>query len=96
MQYVRMETKSVNSIDASANDAVGNIPAATPLRVAGRPDALTAQKVEVGIILQAMLGMQAAADYLENNAIPRAVALRVLFQPALRRGHHDAFGIRAD
>jgi hypothetical protein len=89
-----METKSVNSIDASANDAVGVAPAAPALRVAGRPDALTAQKVEVGIILQAMLGMQAAADYLENNAIPRAVALRVLFEPQLRRGRHDAFGIR--
>ena len=70
------------------------VPAAPALRVAGRPDALTAQKVEVGIILQAMLGTQAAAEYLENNAIERSVALRVLFQPEFRRGRHDAFGIR--
>ncbi len=92
-----METFLANSIDPSANDAAGaNAPAASVLRVTGRPDALTAQKVEVGIILQAMLGTQAAAEYLENNAIERSVALRVLFQPALRRGHHDAFGIRAD
>jgi hypothetical protein len=84
-------------MDSSANDAVAtDISAAPALRVAGRPDALTAQKVEVGIILQAMLGTQAAADYFENNAIERSVALRVLFQPAFRRGHHDASGIRAD
>jgi hypothetical protein len=90
-----METILANAIDPSANDAAGaDAPAAPALRVTGRPDALTAQKVEVGIILQAMLGTQAAAEYLENNAIERSVALRVLFEPHLRRGHHDAFGIR--
>lgn len=68
--------------------------ASPPLRRAGRPDVLTAQKVDVAIILQAMLGTPAAAEYLENNAIDRAVCLRVLFQPELRRGRHDASGIR--
>ena len=71
-----------------------NTTAPRTLRMPGRPDLLTAQKVEVGIILQAMLGTPAAADYLENNAIERAVALRVLFEPHLRRGQHDASGIR--
>lgn len=68
--------------------------AGASLRLTGRPDLLTAQKVEVGIVLQAMLGTPAAAEYFESNAINRAVALRVLFQPTLRRGRHDASGIR--
>lgn len=62
--------------------------------IPGRPDLLTAQKVEVGIILQAMLGTQAALEYMDNNAIARTVAARVLNQPDLRRGRHDAHGIR--
>jgi hypothetical protein len=90
-----METILSNQIDPWANDADGAVaPGPQALRVTGRPDTLTAQKVEVGIILQAMLGTPAAAEYLENNAIERSIALRVLFEPHLRRGHHDAFGIR--
>ena len=69
-------------------------PAPAVSLIAGRPDLLTAQKVEVGIILQAMLGTQAALEYMDNNAIARTVAARVLNQPALRRGRHDAHGIR--
>lgn len=75
--------------------AQASAPVGAPCRGPGRPDHLTAQKVEVGIILQAMLGTPAAAEYLENNGIGRAVALRVLFEPHLRRGRHDAYGIRA-
>ena len=90
-----METFSTDSIDPLTLVADGALTPVTPtLRVAGRPDTLTAQKVEVGIILQAMLGTPAAAEYLDNNAIARSVALRVLFEPHLRRGHHDADGIR--
>lgn len=66
---------------------------AAPLRLAGRPDLLTAQRVEVGIILQAMLGTPTAAEYLETNAVDPAVTLRVLFHPHLRRGRHDASGV---
>lgn len=61
---------------------------------AERRDRLTAQKVEVGIILQAMLGTQAALEYMDNNAIHRSVAARVLNQPEMRRGRHDAHGIQ--
>lgn len=82
-----METLSDHFIDCAA-------PAATSLRLAGRPDLLTAQKVEVGIILQAMLGTPAAAEYMESNAIDPQVAHRVLYQPEQRRGLHDKFGIR--
>lgn len=63
------------------------------LRVVGRPDLLTAQKVEVSIILQAMLGTTVAAEYLANNEVGLDVSMRVLTQPALRRGRHDANGI---
>jgi hypothetical protein len=90
-QYVRMETNSGSSSDTSSNAPARD---SAPLRIAGRPDTLTAQRVEVGIILQAMLGTHAAAEYLKNNDVPRSVALRVLFQHHLRRGRHDASGIR--
>ncbi len=70
-----------------------NAPTVAPLRIAGRPDHLTAQKVEVAIILQAMLGTTSAAEYLETNAVDPAVVKRVLFQPKHRRGRHDAHGV---
>lgn len=90
-----METILSPSFGAGTNDiAPAGAPVGAALRLTGRPDVLTAQKVEVGIVLQAMLGTQAAAEYFDNNAINRAVALRVLFQPTLRRGRHDASGIR--
>jgi len=81
-----METIS-NSFDSAEQTRSASV-------IAGRPDLLTAQKVEVGIILQAMLGTQAALEYMDNNAIARTVAARVLNQPELRRGRHDAHGIR--
>lgn len=64
-----------------------------PLRIVGRPDLLTAQKVEVSIILQAMLGTPVAAEYLADNEVDMSVSMRVLTKPALRRGRHDANGI---
>lgn len=82
-----METLSDQFIDTAPL-------AGTSLRLAGRPDLLTAQKVEVGIILQAMLGTPAAAEYMDSNAIDPRVAKRVLYKPEQRRGRHDKFGIR--
>ena len=63
------------------------------LRVVRRPDLLTAQKVEVSIILQAMLGTAVAATYLADNEVKLTVSMRVLTKPGLRRGRHDANGI---
>ncbi|MDL2356765.1 MAG: hypothetical protein QFF03_16060 [Pseudomonadota bacterium] len=98
MQYVRMETNSSmlmqSAIAETVAQAAGSPVAGPSLRVAGRPDLLTAQRIEVSIILQAMLGTSAAAEYLESNAIDQALAHRVLHQPHLRRGCHDASGIR--
>ena len=45
-----------------------------------RHDDLTAQKVEVGVIFQEMLGTATAAAYLAKNKVPMHVALRVLTQ----------------
>lgn len=43
-----------------------------------RTDALTAQKIDVAIIFQDMLGTLVAAQYLHENGISLSVALRVL------------------
>lgn len=64
------------------------------VRSMGRPDTLTAQRVEVGIVLHAMLGLSAATDYFAKHGVDDAVAQRVLGQPARRRGQHDASGVR--
>jgi hypothetical protein len=55
------------------------------LRAVGRPDILTAQKVEVGIVFQSMLSTREAAQYLAANEVPIDVAVRVLTQAHLRR-----------
>jgi hypothetical protein len=87
-----MEIISALPSDIAAEEDEAGMPA-TPSRMTGRPDALTAQKVEVGIILQAMLGTAAAAEYLANNGVDAAVTHRVLHQRHLRRGRHDSNGI---
>jgi hypothetical protein len=64
-----------------------------PLRSIGRPDTLTAQHVEVAIILNAMLGRSAANDYLVRHEVAAQVIERVLSPGGRRRGKHDANGI---
>lgn len=65
-----------------------------PLRTIGRPDTLTAQRVEVGMVLHAMLGRSAAAEYLIKHAVDPGVMERVLSGNGRRRGTHDASGVR--
>lgn len=65
-----------------------------PLRTIGRPDSLTAQRVEVGMVLLAMLGKSAAAEYLVKHAVDPIVMERVLSGNGRRRGTHDASGVR--
>ena len=43
----------------------------------GRPDSLTAQRIQVGLVLCQMLGEQAAASYLARQAVDAKVAQRV-------------------
>lgn len=68
-----------------------NVPCNHPRR-----DVVTARKVEVGIIFQAMLGSADAADYMLKNGVPLKVVLRVLSQASARRGSHNACGIQVD
>ena len=67
---------------------------ALPLRTIGRPDSLTAQRIEVGIVLNAMLGIAAATDYLSKHAVDACLIQRVLSTTGRRRGSHDASGVR--
>ena len=63
-------------------------------RTIGRPDTLTAQRIEVGIVLNAMLGLSAAAEYLQKHGIDALVVQRVLNPGGRRRGSHDASGVQ--
>lgn len=61
-----------------------------------RRDLVTSQRVEVGMIFQAMLGDADAAEYMSRNGVAPTVAQRVLTQALCRRGCHDVSGIRTD
>lgn len=69
-------------------------PVPRPPRSIGRPDTLTAQRVEVGLVLHAMLGEAAAQEYFAKHNIDSALAQRVLNPAGRRRGNHDANGVR--
>ncbi len=51
----------------------------------GRPDQLTAQHIQVGLVLHQMLGEAAAAAYLARHAVEAKVAQRVLSDDGRRR-----------
>ncbi|MGK5007654.1 hypothetical protein [Janthinobacterium sp. LB2P70] len=53
---------------AAANDSLNNF----------RQDTFTAQKIDVGVIIQEMLDTATAAEYLAKNNVPILLALRVL------------------
>lgn len=69
-------------------------PVPCPPRSIGRPDTLTAQRVEVGIVLHAMLGEAAANEYFAKHNISATLAQRVLNPAGRRRGNHDVNGVR--
>lgn len=50
-----------------------------------RPNRLVAEQVEVGLVLQEMLGTSAAAKYLYTRLIPLHLTMRVLTRPWQRR-----------
>ena len=66
----------------------------SPPRTIGRPDTLTSQRIEVGIVLNAMLGLSAATEYLQKHGIDALVVQRVLNAGGRRRGSHDASGVQ--
>jgi hypothetical protein len=57
-----------------------------------RKDQLLAQKVEVALVFQQMLGTADAQAYLVSSGVPADVIERVLFSTALRRSQE---GLRA-
>jgi hypothetical protein len=56
----------------------------------GRPDSLTAQRIEVGLVLNTMLGVSAASDYLARQSVRAKVAERVLSASGRRRRSDDS------
>ena len=50
-----------------------------------RKEHLMAQKVQVALVFQQMLGTADAHAYLSCNDVPEAVILRVLYHPDARR-----------
>lgn len=56
-----------------------------PSEQVGRPDTVTAQRVQVGLVLSQMLGEQAAGAYLARQAVEAKVAQRVLRDGGRRR-----------
>lgn len=67
-----------------------NIPSDnTPHVECRRRDRLTAQRIEVGLVLLEMLGAPDATDYLAQNKVPADVADRVLVDGGARRAAID-------
>ena len=61
-----------------------------PPEQVGRPDCLTAQRIQVGLVLRQMLGEAAASAYLARQAVDAKVARRVLSDSGRRRATDDA------
>lgn len=80
--------------DTAAGDVRSPVDGASALRTIGRPDSLTAQRVEVGLVLHAMLGLSAATEYFAKHDVCQEIAARVLNPNGRRRGTHDVNGIR--
>ncbi len=70
--------------DASSGSAASQ--AACPV---GRPDSATAQRVQVGLVLNAMLGQSAASAYLARQAVDARIAQRVLSEGGRHRSSDD-------
>ena len=56
----------------------------------GRPDSATAECVQVGLMLNAMLGQSAACAYLARQAVSARVTQRVLSEGGRHRSSDDA------
>jgi hypothetical protein len=56
-----------------------------PDESSNRQNRLVAEQIEVGLVLQEMLGTYAAAKYLYTRFIPLNLAMRVLTRPWQRR-----------
>ncbi|WP_426107548.1 hypothetical protein [Massilia sp. TSP1-1-2] len=83
-------SKLISSVsNAKALAGASAILIVPPVQV-GRPDSLTAQRIQVGLVLSQMLGEQAAAAYLSRQAVDAKVTRRVLSSGGRRRASDDA------
>jgi DNA mismatch repair protein MutH len=73
---------SVSKVQALAGASAALI---APQQQVGRPDSLTAQRIQVGLVLNQMLGEQAASAYLARQEVDAKVAQRVLSDSGRRR-----------
>ncbi len=73
---------SVSNVQALAGASAALI---DPQLQVGRPDSLTAQRIQIGLVLNQMLGEQAASAYLARQAVDAKVAQRVLSECGRRR-----------
>lgn len=90
-QYVRMSNLILSLISAPALAQRGlSTNGEAPGKPIGRPDALTAQHIDVSLVLQTMLGRSSAADYLARHRVDIDIARRVLNQAGKRRNRIDA------
>ncbi|MFL6658321.1 MAG: hypothetical protein ACJ8GW_09635 [Massilia sp.] len=56
----------------------------------GRPDSVTAHSIEVALVVNALLGTEAASDYLARQAVSARTAQRVLSATGRHRRSDDA------
>jgi hypothetical protein len=77
---------SVSNVQALAGASATLI---APPQQVGRPDSLTAQRIQVGLVLNQMLGEQAASAYLARQEVNAKVAQRVLSDNGRRRAGDD-------
>jgi hypothetical protein len=54
-----------------------------------RKDYLSAQLVEIGIVIQVLQGMDSAVDYLTSRKVDRNVVRRVMLHPSQRRKYAE-------
>ena len=84
----------VNNLQIKHIPASDDAPAPTvrALRAAARVDTLTAQHIEVAIVLHTMLGESAADEYLDKHRIDPDIKQRVLSDDGKRRAAHSVQG----
>ena len=86
-QLIHSLSHALTRSDPDASASAAPSPAACPL---GRPDSATAQRVQVGLVLNAMLGQSAASAYLARQAVDTRIAQRVLSEGGRHRAGDDA------
>lgn len=86
-QLIHSLSSALVSADQSAS--CGSVPSQSVCPV-GRPDSATSQRVQVGLVLNAMLGQSAASAYLARQAVDAKIAQRVLSEGGRHRSSDDA------